>query len=208
MIPLFVDLTAKRIVIFGGGEVAARKAAYFARDADVQVVSRSFSKRMAVLPVRRTVMDVARASEAELEDRLQGAFIGIAALSDREQNNRVGVVCRRLGILFNNADGERGDIIIPSALRGKYYTIAVSTDGKSPAVTRFIREHLEARFSGMDKMIVLQEHMRQRLKSMEPSQKRRRELLQKMLHDPAIWEALSRSPTEAEGIVNQRYLHE
>jgi precorrin-2 dehydrogenase/sirohydrochlorin ferrochelatase len=208
MIPLFVDLTAKRIVIFGGGEVAARKAAYFAREADVQVFSRSFSKMMAALPVSRTVMDVAHASEAELEDRLTGVFIGIAALSDREQNNRIGMTCKRLGILFNNADGERGDLIIPSALRGKYYTIAVSTDGKSPAVTRFIREYLEARFSGMDKMIILQEHMRRRLKTMEPSQKRRRELLQKMLHDPAIWVALSRSQTEAEGIVNQRYLHE
>lgn len=208
MIPLFIDLTAKRIVIFGGGEVAARKAAYFAHEADIHVVSRSFSKRMAALPVRRTVMDVSRASDAELGDRLQGAFIGIAALSDQKQNNRIGVVCRRLGILFNNADGERGDIIVPSALRGKYYTVAVSTDGKSPAVTRLIREHLEMRFSGLDKMIVLQEQMRQRLKSMEHSQKRRRELLQKMLHDPAIWEALSRSQTEAEGIVNQRYLHE
>jgi precorrin-2 dehydrogenase/sirohydrochlorin ferrochelatase len=208
MIPLFVDLMGKRVVIFGGGDVAARKAAYFARDAEVHVVSRSFSKRMTALPVRRTEMDVKRTPDGDLEDLLKGAFIGIAALSDRAQNNRIGMICHRLGILFNNADGERGDIIVPSILSGKYYTVAVSTDGKSPAVTRFIKEHLKTRFFDMDKMIVLQEHLRHQLKSVEPSQKRRREILLQVLQDPAIWKALSRSRTEAERIVTRRYLHE
>lgn len=41
MIPLFIDCTGRRIVIFGGGDVAARKAAYFSGNADVTVVSRS-----------------------------------------------------------------------------------------------------------------------------------------------------------------------
>jgi precorrin-2 dehydrogenase/sirohydrochlorin ferrochelatase len=208
MIPLFVDLSTKRIVIFGGGVVAARKAAYFARKAEVQVFSRSFSKKISTLPVKRTVMDVARASDMDLEDLLHKSFIGIAALSDREQNNRIGTICRRLGILFNNADGEKGDLIIPSVLCSKYYTIAVSTGGKSPAVSRFIREHLETRFSRIDRMIILQERLRQKLKSVEPSQKKRGEILREVLHDPAIWEALYRSRKEAEGIVNRRYLHE
>lgn len=208
MIPLFVDLNTKRIVIFGGGVVAARKAAYFAHEADVRVVSRSFSKRVTALPVKRTEMDVARASDTDLEDLLQESFIGIAALSDREQNNRIGIICQRLGILFNNADGERGDLIIPSILCGKYYTIAVSTGGKSPAVSRFIREHLGTKFSGMDEMIALQERLRLQLKSVEPSQKKRRQILWEVLHDPGVWEALSRSRREAEGIVKLRYLHE
>ena len=40
--PLFVDFTGKKVVIFGGGAVGERKAAYFA-GADVTVVSREFS---------------------------------------------------------------------------------------------------------------------------------------------------------------------
>ena len=208
MIPLCVDLKEKRIVIFGGGEVAARKAAYFAREADVQVVSRSFSKRIGGLCVSRTTLDVTYASDTDLEGILQGAFIGIAALSDSEQNTRIGIICIRNGILFNNADGEPGDIMIPSVTSGKNYTIAVSTEGRSPAVSRFIREHLEVSFSNLDAMIDLQENLRQRLKSVEPSQKRRREILREVLQDPGIWQALSRSRIQAEGIVKRRYLHD
>ncbi len=63
MIPLFVDCSGKRIVIFGGGEVASRKAAYFSGEADVLVVSRSFSHKMSILPVKRRMLDVGRVSD-------------------------------------------------------------------------------------------------------------------------------------------------
>jgi precorrin-2 dehydrogenase/sirohydrochlorin ferrochelatase len=208
MIPLFVDLRRKRVVIFGGGEVASRKAAFFAHEADVLVVSRSFSKTITALPVKKMKTDVEDASDGDLQDILKGVVICIAALSDREQNNRIGKICRRRKILFNNADGEAGDLIIPSVIEGRHYRIAVSTDGKSPAVTRFIREDLETRWSHLDSMIALQEHLRKRLKNFEPSQKRRSEILREVLQDQDILKALFRSPKEAEKIVSRRYLHE
>jgi precorrin-2 dehydrogenase / sirohydrochlorin ferrochelatase len=207
MIPLFLDLTGRRVVIFGGGNVAARKAVFFSVDADVLIVSRSFSKTIAALPVSRRELDVALASDTELERLLHGAFIGVAALSDREQNNRIGRICRLKGIVFNNANGERGDLIIPSASRGKHYTIAVSTDGESPAVSRFVREQIEKTFSNLDEMIVFLSILRERLKAMEPSQKRRSEILWNVIHDPGVWDALGRSLKEAHEIVNRRYLH-
>ena len=43
MIPLMIDLAGKKVVIFGGGEVGARKARFFAPEAEVTVISRSFS---------------------------------------------------------------------------------------------------------------------------------------------------------------------
>lgn len=207
MTPLFVDLTGKRVVIFGGGNVAARKAVFFSVNADVLVVSRSFSRTITALPVSRRELDVALVSDTVLERILHGAFIGVAALSDREQNNRIGRICRDREILFNNANGERGDLIIPSASRGKHYTIAMSTDGESPAVSRFVREQIGAMFSHLDKMIVFQGILRQRLKAVEPSQKRRSEILWDVLNDPSVWDALGRSSTEAHEIVKRRYLH-
>jgi precorrin-2 dehydrogenase/sirohydrochlorin ferrochelatase len=208
MIPLFVDLRTKHIVIFGGGGVASRKAAYFSHEADVTVFSRSFSKTIAALPVKRVKIDLADVSDKELQTMVKGADICIAALSDSGQNNRIGRICRRRKILFNNANGEPGDLIIPSVITGKQYQIAISTGGKSPAVSRFIREHLEMRFSGMDAMITLQERLRKRLKKMEPSQIRRSEILKEVLEDHDVWGALSRSRKEAEQVVSRRYLHE
>lgn len=208
MIPLFIDLTARRVMIFGGGDVAARKAEFFVREADVQVVSRSFSKKIAALPVTRQEMDIHIVSDAELERLVDGAFVVVAALPEQSQNNRIGRICRRAGILFNNADGERGDLIIPSSTGGQHYTIAVSTDGESPAVSRFIREHLESRFPSLDAMIALQGRLRKRLKIVEPSQERRNAILREVLNDRGVWEALDRSPAEAEELVGRRYLHD
>ena len=75
MIPLFVDCSGKRIVIFGGGEVASRKAAYFSREADVLVVSRSFSPTIAALPVERRVLDVSAASDEDIAGITRKPFL-------------------------------------------------------------------------------------------------------------------------------------
>ena len=61
MIPLFVDCSARRIVIFGGGTVAARKAAYFSGHAEVTVVSRSFVPAFDELTITRQERDLAAA---------------------------------------------------------------------------------------------------------------------------------------------------
>ncbi len=114
MIPLFVDCSGKRIVIFGGGEVASRKLRIFPVKSDVLVVSRSFSHKIRILPVERRMMDTGMVSDEVLCEITGGAFLVIGAFSDRVQNNRIKDICLMKGILFNNADGEAGDVVIPS----------------------------------------------------------------------------------------------
>ncbi|OPY36669.1 MAG: precorrin-2 dehydrogenase [Methanoregula sp. PtaU1.Bin051] len=208
MIPLFADLTGRRVVIFGGGNVAARKAAYFVKEADVEVVSRSHGKAILSLPATRNVLDVAGASEKELNEIVKDAFIVIAALPDKAQNNRIGRICRRKKILFNNADGDSGDLIIPAISSGRKYTVAISTHGKSPMVSRFIREHIDQTFSHLDGMIALQESLRRELKITKQSQKQRSAILRSIIIDPEIWDALSQSPLKAERIARRKYLYE
>lgn len=208
MIPLFVDCTRRPVVIFGGGDVAARKAAYFAGSADVTVVSRSFGQKILDLPVVRRECDVSMLSEEALEALLDSAFLVIGALSDPAQNNRVGRLCRQQGILFNNADGEPGDVILPSVTGETNYTIAISTSGSSPAISRFIREHLEQEFPALDQMIALQQRLRTELKTREPDQVKRNTILQDVLKDETVWTALSADTTGAWNHVKKRYLHD
>jgi precorrin-2 dehydrogenase/sirohydrochlorin ferrochelatase len=208
MIPLFVDCSRRRIVIFGGGDVAARKAAYFSKNAEVTVVSRSFVPAFDELKVIRKVLDLDKTDGREFAALLTGAFLVIAAVSRPDINNRIGKLCRATGILFNNADGEPGDVILPSVTGGINYTLAISTGGSSPAISRFIREHLEQEFPALDLMIDLQQHLRVELKRFEPDQARRNAILWDVLNDPLVWTALSADPKRAWNLVKGRYLHD
>jgi precorrin-2 dehydrogenase/sirohydrochlorin ferrochelatase len=207
MIPLFVDCSGRRIVIFGGGAVAARKAAYFAGEAEVLVVSRSFSEKMTGLPLAHKRLDVNDEPDGRIADVIAGAFLVIGALSEPAQNNRIGRICREGGILFNNADGDEGDVRLPAVSRGEHYTLAISTDGSSPAVSRFIREHLEQELPALDAMIVLQERLRKKLRSTIPDQAGRMAVLREVLDDPILWKHLEADPDTAWELVRRRYLH-
>jgi precorrin-2 dehydrogenase / sirohydrochlorin ferrochelatase len=207
MIPLLVDCTGKRIVIFGGGAVASRKAMYFSGNADVLLVSRSFLPKIAALPVKCRVLDVSTVSDDLIEEILGGAFLVISTFSDSSQNNRIGNLCRARAILFNNADGEAGDVMLPSVTGGNNYTIAISTKGSSPAVSRFIRKHLEETYPALDEMIVLQSELRDQLKQHEPSQARRTAILREVLNDKELWEIVKKDPSLARKLAKKRYLH-
>jgi len=206
MIPLFVDCSGRRIVIFGGGEVAARKAAYFSGNADVIVVSRSFVPAFDAMKISRQDLDLVTASGRNLAGVLTGAFLVIAATSDQEINNRIGRLCKATGVLFNNADGETGDVILPAVSHGDNYTLAISTGGNSPGVSRYIREQLEATFPALDDMIALQNRLREVLKVQEPDQKKRSAILSKVLHDPTVWAALDTGREDVWDDVRARYL--
>ena len=207
MIPLFIDCSGRRIVIFGGGAVAARKAAYFSKEARVLVISRSFAQKIDSLSVEQKLMDVNGESDAAVSDLIEDAFLVIGALSDPSQNNRIGRLCHTQGILFNNADGEAGDVILPAISSGEHFTLAISTGGSSPAMSRFIREHLEQDLPGLDTMIVLQHRLREELKLREPDQEKRNTILRRVLDDASVWNVIRTDPDRAWDTVLARYLH-
>ncbi len=206
MIPLMLDLTGKKVVIFGGGDVGARKARFFSHDADVTVVSRSFSPQFDDIPVNRLTRDLAGIDDRGLDQLLEGSYIAVAATSDQILNDRIGKRCKERSILFNNASGETGDLLIPSVIRGNYFLISISTCGASPALSRFLREYLESEFPQLDHMVALQERLRSYLQETVPGAEARREILWKVLHDSEVWNALGKGEELAWEMVTERYL--
>ncbi|MCU0632509.1 MAG: bifunctional precorrin-2 dehydrogenase/sirohydrochlorin ferrochelatase [Methanolinea sp.] len=206
MIPLLVDVSGKTVVIFGGGEVGARKAAYFAPDAKVVVYSRSFSPGFSGLRVECRETNLSMADEKGLHALLDGVFLAIAATPDRDLNNRIGELCHEKGILFNNADGESGDLLIPSVMKGERFLLAISTHGSSPAVSRFLREFLEGALPDLDRMIGLQERLRAYLKECQPDPQKRRDIVWKVLKDQDVWLALREGEIAAWPLITRRYL--
>ncbi|HVP95095.1 MAG TPA: bifunctional precorrin-2 dehydrogenase/sirohydrochlorin ferrochelatase [Methanoregulaceae archaeon] len=208
MLPLMIDFSGKKVIIFGGGDVGARKAAYFSGQTDVTVISRSFSTWFDNLCVTKTIADISDTGDAELSTIINDAFLVIAATSDPLLNDRIGRLCSHEGVMFNNATGVNGDVILPSKIEGKHYLVAISTGGESPGVSRYLREHISTALPGLDEMIELQGRLRERLKLTEPEQSKRSHLLRRVLNDQDVWHAIGVSPEAGWELIETRYLHD
>jgi precorrin-2 dehydrogenase / sirohydrochlorin ferrochelatase len=206
MIPLMIDFSGKRVVVFGGGEIGARKAAYFCEETEVTVISRSFSPAFNELTVRRVEMNLAGIGDYELDSFVKEAFLVIAATQDTNLNDRIGRYCAIRSVLFNNADGKAGDVILPSQMKGEHYNIAISTSGESPGISRFLREHIGEAYTNLDRMIEVQNQLRRRLKQKIPDQEERSRVLHEVLDDERIWKALEGGTGPAWDIIEGRYL--
>ncbi|WFN34935.1 bifunctional precorrin-2 dehydrogenase/sirohydrochlorin ferrochelatase [Methanogenium sp. S4BF] len=206
MIPLMMDLRGAKVVIAGGGAVGARKARYFAHEAHVVVLSRSFHPDFAEIAAETVECDLAEMHDDEIASLLTGSFLVITALERAEMNQRIGFLARRCGAHVNDAGGEGGDVIIPSVVRGDTYCIGISTHGRSPAVARHLRFCIEEHCGNIDGMVRLQEALREDLKQRVPDQRVRSRILNAVLDDPAMWDALSHGAEQAKEQALRKYL--
>ncbi|HOK57398.1 MAG TPA: bifunctional precorrin-2 dehydrogenase/sirohydrochlorin ferrochelatase [Methanothrix sp.] len=190
-VPLLIDLKGRRIVIFGGGEVAERKARLFLQG-DLVVVSREFSDGI----LRMASDELLEIVEADLlsedglviaERALEGAFIAIPATSDRTLNAALEDIARRKGALVNSVDRE-GEVVVPSIIKKRSVVLAISTG--IPALSRYIRMNLEREVEVYALMADLLSRIRKDLKEIVVPQSRRRDLLWAVLSDSSVWACL------------------
>lgn len=203
--PLFVDFTDKKVVIFGGGAVGERKAAYFA-GADVTVVSREFSEGLrAMSGVRLVSSDVTANAVLGLID---GAFLVVAATGDPALNRVIARVAGDAGIMVNSAEGG-SDVILPAKIVQGDIMIAISTGGRSPAMARYLRQRLEESLGNeLSDMVRLQSELREVLKKKVKAQEERERLLWQVLGDRAIWEAIKTSYSDAKHLAIEKLENE
>jgi siroheme synthase-like protein len=144
--PVFLEMKDRPCVVIGGGAVAQRKVAgLLAAAANVTVISPAITEELRSLVARRAILHVARIYQ---KGDLTDYDIAVVATDDPEINAAVYSDARSLNIWVNVADDPAHcDFILPAILRRGDLTIAVSTSGASPAVTRAIREELEEYFA-------------------------------------------------------------
>lgn len=144
--PIVLNLRGKRCVVIGGGLVAERKVkAFLECGASVCVISPDLSPGLRDLADKEQIEVMARTYRA---GDLKDAVLAVAATDDPGVNSGVSSEGQRIGVLVNVIDEpEKSSFIVPSLLRRGDLLIAVSTSGRSPALARKIREHLEGRYS-------------------------------------------------------------
>lgn len=141
--PLFADLTRKRCLVVGAGEVGRRK---------IGTLAACGAKEVLVLDTRipddelRQALDhpaVRFEARAFAESDLDGRFLVIASTSDEDLNWRISRSCETRGILCNIVDQpEKCSFIVPALYTQGDLTVAISTGGGSPALARKIRQDL------------------------------------------------------------------
>jgi precorrin-2 dehydrogenase / sirohydrochlorin ferrochelatase len=189
------------VIVFGGGEVGLRKARYFAREADVTVVSRSFVPGFnSSNHIAKVLSDIGPEQERMVDD----ADFVVIATENRELNDRLEARAKKHGKYCNRADGV-SNFLIPSVVERRNFLVAISTLGRSPAMARFLREAIEASLGpGMSDMVDLQEEVREKARGIIPEQALRERLLWEILEDESIWEALVQDPSLARKMAFKR----
>jgi siroheme synthase-like protein len=136
--PVFLKLAGRRVLVVGGGPVAAGKLrALLDAKAVVTVVAPDIVDGIASAPV-----EIVR-RPFRPED-LDGAWYVVAA-APPEVNREVAAAAHARGIFVNAVDDiENASAYAGAVLRRAGVTIALSTDGEAPALAGLMREGLEA----------------------------------------------------------------
>ena len=136
--------SGQKCVIVGGGEIAARKAERLLDcDAKVFVISPKLSPELAALKEKKLICHIAAVYTGDL---IHGAALVIGATDDEKTNAQISLDARNKGIPVNIDDPQKCDFILPSLVQRGDLAITIGTGGKSPALARYLREELEAKY--------------------------------------------------------------
>jgi uroporphyrin-III C-methyltransferase / precorrin-2 dehydrogenase / sirohydrochlorin ferrochelatase len=138
LFPLFLKLTGRKVLVVGGGPVAASKLpALLEAGAEVTVVAPEVREEIGASRARV----LRRGFEPGDVD---GAWLVVAA-APPEVNAAVAAAAAERQVFVNAVDdADRASAYTGGVLRRGGVTVAVSTEGRAPALAGLLREALEA----------------------------------------------------------------
>jgi precorrin-2 dehydrogenase / sirohydrochlorin ferrochelatase len=145
LFPMFMKLEGRPCLVVGAGTVGEPKIS--------SLIAAGASTRVIALRATAAVAEWAREGSISWEARafefadLDGVFMVIAATNSRELNAAIFNEARQRNILCNVVDDpEYCDFYYPAVVRRGDLQLAISTNGKSPALAQGIRRELELQF--------------------------------------------------------------
>jgi uroporphyrin-III C-methyltransferase/precorrin-2 dehydrogenase/sirohydrochlorin ferrochelatase len=173
LFPVFLKLTGRKVVVVGGGKVAAAKLpALQAAGAEVTVVA----------PSVRSVIDVSGVHVLRRTFKptdLDGAWYVVAAATP-EINAAVAEAAAERRVFVNAVDDkDSATAYLGGVLERGGVTVAFSTEGQAPAIAGLLREGIDALLpQDLDRWVAEAESLRAQWKAEGvPMEERRRKLL-------------------------------
>ncbi|MDO9534637.1 MAG: bifunctional precorrin-2 dehydrogenase/sirohydrochlorin ferrochelatase [Bacillota bacterium] len=144
--PLVLDLRKKKCLVVRGGNVALRKVkTLLVCGACICIVSPTLCGGLQEIVENGEVLYEGINYQSSLLDNV---FLVVSSTDDSELNREVAKDCFSRNILVNTSDDlSLCSFFFPSVVSRGPLSVAVSTEGRSPAFARLVREQLEELFS-------------------------------------------------------------
>ena len=204
MYPINLILDDKERLILGGGAVAAQKAkGLLDAGAVITVLSPSLCPSLQELADQGDITWLKKLYEDGDESPF---YLIICASGDNEANSACAAAALSQHKLVNVCDApSESNWTTPSVVRRGDILCSVSSNGKSPAFTRWLRHHLEQEITPawsqwLDRLAVIRAEVRSQI----PSSKDRQAFWRSSLTDELMEQALGGQMEEAEQVLWQK----
>jgi len=184
--PIYLNITGRKCIVVGGGNVAERKVKRLVEcGACVTVIGRSLTDGLERM---KKALDIEHIDDDYAASCLNDAFLVIGATDCDDVNAKISADAKKMGIMVNMVDDpERCDFILPSTIERGELSIAISTGGKSPALAKKIRKEMEALY-GPEYLLLLKilGNLRQKIKSRNRSQEANKRLFETVVNSDIL----------------------
>lgn len=182
LFPFFENIEDKTFLVVGGGRVAREKIEKLQKfDANIVVVARETT--LASGPNLEV-----RVKDFKPQD-INGMDYVIAATDDATLNRCISGYCRTLNIPVNVVDSPNFcSFVFPGLVKKGDLTVGITTNGKSPAYTQYVRTLLEKELPDdteeiIDELYALKERLKQDVPSQPERAKQLKAYLEKRLEE-------------------------
>jgi len=198
MYPVFLNLNGKNCLVVGGGKVAERKVKSLLKSgAKVTVVSPEVTPDIQELFQTNQIERIAeKYSTAQIENR----FLVVCSTDVSSVNEQVSRDAEERNILVNIVDKpELCSYYVPSHLQSGDLSIAISTNGKSPALAKRVRLQLEESFgSEYGELLEILGQKREELMELSSDSEKRGNVLRKIVNSDILEVLKQKGRDEAE----------
>ncbi len=141
-LPIFINITHRRCVVIGGGDVAARKVTMLLKaNAAVVLYSPELCHELSDLVNAEKITHINTSFEP---NQLEEACLVIAATDDEAVNISVSLAAKALNIPVNVVDSPAlCTFTMASIVERSPIVIAISSEGNAPVLARYIRAKIE-----------------------------------------------------------------
>ena len=145
--PLFINLENKKILVIGGGKVAAKKIEKILEyGADITVVTENVveEKLLKLENIKIENNQKIENDKAKIEKLVKGYFLVIAATDNEELNENIANVCDSNGMLINNVSSKiKMNAMFGGIVKNSEFQIAISTSGKNCKRSRAMKSEIQ-----------------------------------------------------------------